>query len=116
MAPLQNQDICFRGYVKKENDYWVAICIDLNIVAQGDTHENAAEECANLVLRYVEYVIENHSQEIHKYIPRKAPDEFIEEYNELVSKSIKKPRVKRNRRKDFLNFAYGSQGFQECRV
>jgi predicted RNase H-like HicB family nuclease len=69
----QPKKIFFRGYTKKENNHWVAICIDLNIVAQGATAEEAQTECLDLITGYISYVCKNHPNKIDQYIPRQAP-------------------------------------------
>jgi predicted RNase H-like HicB family nuclease len=92
-----NNTVSFRGYTKKEKDHWVAICIDLNIVAQGKTAQKAEDVCAELIQEYVEYVCSKHSDEINKFIPRQSPQEFIDEYNQIVGRVIHPKRQVRNK-------------------
>lgn len=89
--------IVFRGYAKKENNIWVAICIDLNIAAEGSTPEDAIQTCAELIAEYLAYVCKNYPKQVHKYIPRPAPKEFIEEYNHLLGNKIIKPEQKKSK-------------------
>jgi hypothetical protein len=80
--------ICFRGYVKKENGGHVAICIDLNIVGQGKTPNEAIHQCVELICEYLSYIKENYPKDFEKFVPRQSPPEFIAEYNTIVSKTI----------------------------
>lgn len=114
MTP-DNTNVVFRGYTKQEQGQWVAVCIDLNIVAQGDTPDEAKEECRELILAYLKYIAEKHSNELAKYIPRLAPREMIDEYNSIVSRLIVKQDMRRAR-KNLLNFNYGPYGLMECRI
>ncbi|OGB66085.1 MAG: hypothetical protein A2Y94_09355 [Caldithrix sp. RBG_13_44_9] len=81
--------IVFRGYAKKENQRWVAICIDLNIAAQGETSKEAIKTCYELIEEYLEFVCHEYPNQLHKYIPRPAPQEFIDEYNSLMRPVLK---------------------------
>ena len=71
----------FKVLAKKEDDHWVAICIDLNIAAQGDTSEEAVHTCIELVEEYLEFVYEEYPDQIHKYVPRPTPQELIDKFN-----------------------------------
>lgn len=80
--------LIFRGYTKKEGNRWVAICIDLNIVAQGPTIDEATDKCMNLIAEYIHYVSAEYSHDIGRYLFRPVPQEFIEEYNDMVGRRI----------------------------
>ncbi len=83
------ESIIFRGYVKKENGHWVAICIDLNIVAQGNSIEKAREECESLIIEYLDYICSEYPKEFYKYIQRPAPKELVEEFNLIMGRQLK---------------------------
>ncbi|MEE9442714.1 MAG: hypothetical protein V3V99_08610 [candidate division Zixibacteria bacterium] len=108
-----NKQVIFRGYTKKEGNYWVAICIDLNIVAQGSSPKAAREECSILIGEYLKYIAAKHHDELSNYIPRLAPKEFIEEYHSIIMKKISHPSSKL-RSKELMNFNFGESGLQEC--
>ena len=97
-------NIVFRGYAKKEDDLWVAICIDLNIAAEGDTSEEAVHTCIELITEYLEFVCKEYPDKLNKYIPRPAPQEFIDEYYQLMSRQIAKP-VKKSKRKELWDYS-----------
>ena len=80
--------LAFRGYTKREGKRFVAICVDLDIVAQGDTAEAATKTCAELIEEYVTFVIETYPKKAHEYIPRPSPKEIMDEYNFLVGEFI----------------------------
>ena len=96
MQKLDN--IVFRGYSKKENGHYVAVCIDLNIVAQGDTPEIAIKECSELIQQYVKYICDEYPDRFSEFIPRYAPQELIDEYDRIVSNKIK-PKLKLSRQR-----------------
>lgn len=61
----------------------MAICIDLNIAAQGKTANKAIQECGELIKEYLEYVRSKYPKNIKKYIPRHASSELMNEYYSL---------------------------------
>jgi predicted RNase H-like HicB family nuclease len=77
-----------RGYTKPEGDGFVAICIDLDIVAQGKTLKEATQVCGELIEEYIAFVLENYPDKVQHYIPRLAPKEIVSEYNELVGEFV----------------------------
>jgi predicted RNase H-like HicB family nuclease len=97
-----SSDIVFRGYTKKEGDHWVAICIDLNIVAQGSTPQEATKECYSLILAYLDYIRTEYPEDFHNSISRPAPQEFINEFNSIMGAKISTRKQLRNR--DIHNF------------
>ena len=84
----RQQPLIFRGYTKKTGSRWVAICIDLNIVAQGTSFNEATAKCAELISEYIDYVCSEYSHDIGRYLFRPVPKEFVEEYNNLVGRNI----------------------------
>jgi len=86
------EKIIFRGYIKKENGHWVSVCIDLNIVAQGNSFDEAREKCEGLIIEYLSYICSNYEEEFYKHIPRPAPKEFIDEFNLIMGKQLKAQR------------------------
>jgi predicted RNase H-like HicB family nuclease len=78
-----------RGYTKPEGDGFVAICVDLDIVAQGKTLKEATQICSELIEEYIAFVLENYPDKIQQYIPRLAPEEIVAEYNGLVGECVK---------------------------
>lgn len=80
------ENVSFRGYTKKEGQVWVAVCIDLNIAAQGATSDEATRECQEMIDEYLLYVCSTYPKELHKYIPRPAPQELIEEWRAIVAR------------------------------
>lgn len=84
----RQQPLIFRGYVKKEGDHWVAVCVDLNIVAQGSSGQEAEVNCGELISEYIDYVCSEYAHDIGRYLFRPVPVEFIEEYNDVIGRSI----------------------------
>lgn len=90
-----SEEIIFRGYARKEDDHWFAICIDLNIAAQGSNPDEAIEICGEMIVEYLNYVCQQFPKELDKYIPRPAPQEFMDEYNSIIMLNISKPERKK---------------------
>lgn len=86
----KSEKVIFRGYAKQEDDHWVSICIDLNIVTQGNSAKEAIQKNSEMIDEYIEFIFENYPEQFQKMINRPAPNEFIEEYYSIVSKSIAK--------------------------
>lgn len=99
---MSSKDIIFRGYTKKEGEHWVAICIDLNIVAQGPTAQEATKECYSLIMAYLDYIRTEYPEDFQNSISRPAPQEFIDEFHSIIGTKIRAPEELRNR--DIHNF------------
>lgn len=93
-SPADNQDmrkkenIVFRGYTKFDGKRWVAICIDLDIAAQGATHKEATKTCCDMMLEYLRYVIAHERRHLQKFLFRPAPQEFIDEYYAILNQRL----------------------------
>ncbi len=101
MASRQ-QPLVFRGYTKKARGQWVAVCIDLNIVAQGSSPSEATGKCGELISEFIDYVCSEYSHDIGRYLFRPVPREFIEEYENLVGRNLQQ---KPARSKQLYNFS-----------
>ena len=102
----------FRGYVKKENGHWVAVCVDLNIVSQATSVDEAVEDCFELVREYLDYVCSTYPDQITKYIPRSAPQELMEEYYTILARVIGSKKPVRN--KCLYDFPIERQELTHC--
>jgi len=56
----------------------VAVCLTLNLVAEGATQREAIHKLHALIRAYLEDAIEH--QEFHEFVPRRAPLRFYGEY------------------------------------
>lgn len=88
MSKPEDDQLTFRGYVKQEGDEWVAICIDLNLAAQGDTAEEAIMECSTMIEEYLNYIVDTYPDKLNEYLSRPAPPELMSEYNYTMAASI----------------------------
>ena len=73
--PQTKLPLRIRGYLKPEGDHYVSVCIDLNLVTEGDTDKEAMEAMVDAIKIYLSY-ISDQPEEFNKRIPRKAPLEF----------------------------------------
>jgi len=112
MQKLEN--IVFRGYTKKENGHHVAVCIDLNIVAQGNTAEAAIKECSELIVQYVQYICDEYPDRFKEFVPRLAPKELVDEFNEIMRISLSAKAKTRKLRSGFAIHNFDLQPDNFC--
>jgi len=78
MRPI---DLKLRCYVQQEPDYsWFAVCIDLNLVAQGDTLEEARHKLHAIIGDFLLEAFTKDEQYFNDLVPRKAPIAFLLRY------------------------------------
>lgn len=111
MSQQISNEIMFRGYAKQEDDHWTAICIDLNVVGQGDDPDEAIGACIALAMEYIDYVCQKYRDDLAKYLFRPAPVEFIDKYNEIIGSLIamgKENATSSELRRSYRNFSFNS--------
>jgi len=63
-----------RGFSQKEPDgSWLAVCIDLNLVAQGDSQKESREKLHNMISGYLEEALTEDEKYFDDLVPRKSP-------------------------------------------
>ena len=76
---VRPKKIVLRGYVRPKNDYFLAVCIDLNLIAQGKTVKEAVISLGDAIDGYLEELNEN--PKFYKdAFPRRSPTSFYVEY------------------------------------
>jgi len=68
----------FRILIKKEDDLWVAHCLELDLVANAPSQEQVQEEIANVIIAQVRYCLVHDNMDC---LFRRAPEDVWEEYN-----------------------------------
>jgi predicted RNase H-like HicB family nuclease len=76
---MQAKKLILRGYVRPKRDYFLAVCVDLNLVAQGGTVEEALDSLKDAIKGYFEELNENPNF-YKETVPRKSPTSFYIEY------------------------------------
>jgi|SRR5208337_2896833 len=79
----------FRFLVRKEEDWFVAYCLELDLVAAAKTKDQAVQEIRDLTRHQVEYCIVNDNMD---RLFRRAPEEIWAEYYACEEKPTQKPR------------------------
>ena len=75
------------GYVKPEDDHWVAICTNLGLVAQGETDDVALNRLIESVEVYAEFLFSEYPENWEEVIASiVCPNEFIEEYQGIAKR------------------------------
>lgn len=68
-----NKQKILRCYAKKEQSYWVAVCIDLSLAAQADSKQEAIEKLESMIKTYVDEAYTIHKDYANQLLTRKAP-------------------------------------------
>jgi hypothetical protein len=50
---MYTKDLIVRGYIERNGDLWVAVCVDIPLAAQSDTPEGAAEKLKSQIYDYL---------------------------------------------------------------
>jgi len=79
--------LAFNVLVKPEDGLWVAHCLELDIVATGDSPNASVEDIRDLILCQVSNAIANKNME---YLYHPAPAKIWEEYGRAQRQSAKK--------------------------
>ncbi|HEV2614398.1 MAG TPA: hypothetical protein VGV92_06785 [Gammaproteobacteria bacterium] len=78
---MRPSDLKLRGYLQKEPDgSWLAVCIDLNLVAQGDTQKEARSKLHVFINDYLAEAFTKDKKYFDDLVPRKAPFIFMFRY------------------------------------
>ncbi|MFH1116041.1 MAG: hypothetical protein V1792_19175 [Pseudomonadota bacterium] len=67
----------FRILVKKEDDLWVAHCLELDLVAAAPTEEQVESDIIDIIREQIIYCVSNDNMD---HLFRRAPEEIWEEY------------------------------------
>lgn len=85
MKPI---DLKLRCFAQQEKDKsWFAVCIDLNLLAQGDSVEEARKKLHLMIADYLTEALTIDEKYIDDLIPRKAPFFFLLNYHWLTLKN-----------------------------
>jgi predicted RNase H-like HicB family nuclease len=88
---VSNVQIPLSGLVYKEDRWWLAHCLELDIVAEGDTPESALESCLELCdLQIRTAMEENDLQSIFRPAPPKLWDMYWRTTTSLPSAQLPK--------------------------
>ncbi|MEW6112251.1 MAG: hypothetical protein AB1664_08990, partial [Thermodesulfobacteriota bacterium] len=67
----------FRILVKREDDLWLAHCLELDLVATASSEKQLQEDIVNVIVEQVRYCLVNDNMD---YLFRRAPQEVWDEY------------------------------------
>jgi len=73
--------IKIKGYIISHNDYYVGVCLTLNIVTTGKTPEETFKNLNEAIEWYIKDAIKN--KEVKKFIPRYATLSYWIEYYKI---------------------------------
>jgi hypothetical protein len=70
---MNNKQLTLRCYARKEDNHWVAVCIDLSLATQADSSKEAIEKLESMMLTYVHDALNKHKNYADQLLSRKAP-------------------------------------------
>ena len=73
--------------MEKDGQYFIAHCLDLDLVAQGKTFEEAKKELIELINDQIDFAVDNNLEEL---LVHPAPKEYWIRYWNIKSESLKK--------------------------
>ncbi len=88
----------FRILIRKEEELWVAHCLELDLVATAPSEKQLEEDIVNVIVEQVSYCLTHDNLD---YLFRRAPQEIWDEYIACAKQS--KPKVLRKRREPEVN-------------
>ena len=80
-----NPDLMVFGYIRPEADHWVAVCVNLSLVAQGGEAREALEKLVISMESYIHYIQTKHPEDWDERLSLiDCPEEFLDEFKEIV--------------------------------
>lgn len=71
---MKPRDLMLRGLAQRNGDVWVAICLEFDLAAQGDTLEEAKERLIAQTVSYLkDALLGQDRQHAHYLLHRRAP-------------------------------------------
>lgn len=79
---MKTGDLLLRCYAVKDDDQWIAFCIDLGLAAQGDTYEETKRKLHDMIHEYILDALDGEDKEYaDQLLSRKAPlSQFVTYY------------------------------------
>ena len=72
------------GYIKPEDDRWVAVCVNMCLVSQGKTPSEALEKMIESAESYIRILKRNFPKKWKSKIEQQAPLEFYTEFLNIL--------------------------------
>ncbi len=74
---MKLNQLVLRCYAKKTDHGWHAVCLDLNLVADGENYKEAADNLHKMAFSYINEALTTNKEYLKDLIPRKAPMYFF---------------------------------------
>lgn len=97
MESAKKNGMIFNILAKREENYWVGHCLELDIVATADSLKNLSQDIVELIIAQVDYAFSNKNLE-NLYKP--APPEVWQEFFKCILKAEKRFKIKSEFQKD----------------
>jgi len=83
-----NHSRSLRCYLLKEDNHWVAVCIDLSLAAQADLSDKAIEKLESMIKTYIEEARTIHKAYANQLLSRKAPLSQVLTFYQIALRSF----------------------------
>jgi predicted RNase H-like HicB family nuclease len=71
---MRPKELIIKCYAEREEDVWVALCLDFNIAAQGDSFEEVKTKLESMIFEYVHDALEGEDKRYaNQLLTRRAP-------------------------------------------
>lgn len=89
---MNKQHLVFNGIIEKsqQTSRWLAVCLELNIVVEGETREKASAALSDAIQMYIESVFEEGD---YTSLLRPAPQEYWQKLHAMQAGSKGKPPI-----------------------
>ncbi len=81
---MEKPEFTIYGYIKPEDDGWVAVCVNMCLVSQGKTPTEAFEKMVKSATSYIQILKHDFPKQWKSKIEYEAPREFYDEFVDLL--------------------------------
>lgn len=73
------------GYIKAEDSHWVAVCVNVCLVAEGDSPTEAFERLIESATSYIQVLKRDYPKKWKSKLEYESPPEFLREFAQILS-------------------------------
>lgn len=85
----ENPDITVFGYIKPEDDHWIAVCVNLDLLAQGRSDDEALIKLIESMESYIRFVQAEYPNKWQKVLDSiECSQDSLEEYKNIALQMV----------------------------
>jgi len=77
--------LTLRVYYKKNDDIFIGVCVDLNIIRENEDRDKCVNSVAKGIYSYLKYICNYKLDKFNQYFPKLASQKHIDEYYRIFS-------------------------------